>query len=128
MPLKIILKPRERMVIDGAVIRNGDAKTEFTIENRVTLLREKDILAQKDAHTICRKIYYIIQLMYIDKTDPVSHHDAYWKLVQPLVKAAPSTVPLVDRISEQILADQYYQALKLAKKLVAYEEEVMNRV
>ena len=128
MPLKIVLKPGERMVIDGAVIRNGDAKTAFTIENRVPVLRQKDILAEKDTHTVCRRIYYVIQLMYIDKTDPVAHHAAYWKLVQPLVKAAPSSVALVDRISAQILAGHHYQALKLAKKLVAYEEEVMNRV
>jgi len=128
MPLKITLKPGERMVIDGAVIRNGDAKTMFTIENRVPLLREKDILAEEEAHTVCRRIYYVIQLMYIDKTDPVAHHAAYWKLVQPLVKAAPSSVALVDRISEQILAGQFYRALRLAKKLVAYEEEVMKRV
>lgn len=128
MPLKIILKPGERMVIDGAVIRNGGAKTEFYIENRVPLLRQKDIIAEKDAHTVCRQIYYVIQLMYIDKTDPVTHHAAYWNLVQPLVKAAPSSVALVDRISTKILAGHHYQALKLAKKLVAYEEEVMNRV
>jgi flagellar protein FlbT len=128
MPLKIVLKPGERMVIDGAVIRNGETKTEFTIENRVPLLRQKDILAEKDAHTVCRRIYYIIQLMYIDKTDPVTHHAAYWKLVHPLVAAVPSTVKLVDQISAQILAGHHYQALKLAKKLVAYEEEVINRV
>ena len=128
MPLKVVLKPGERMVIDGAVIRNGNTKAVFTIENKVPLLREKDILAQKDATTVCRQIYYVIQLMYIDKTDPVSHHDAYWKLVHPLVKAAPSSVALVDRISAQILAGHHYQALKLAKKLMAFEEEVMNRV
>ena len=115
MPLKVVLKPGERMVIDGAVIRNGNTKAVFTIENKVPLLREKDILAQKDATTVCRQIYYVTQLMYIDRTDPVSHHDAYWKLVQPLVKAAPSSVALVDRISAQILAGHHYQALKLAK-------------
>jgi flagellar protein FlbT len=128
MPLKIILKPGERMVIDGAVIRNGDAKIAFTIENRVPLLREKDILTPKGADTVCRKIYYLIQLMYIDKTGAAPHHAAYWKLVHPLVEAVPSSVTLVDRISKQILAGEFYKALKLAKILMAYEEEVMNRV
>ena len=116
------------MVIDGAVIRNGESKTEFTVENKVPLLRQKDMLTEKDADTVCRQIYYIIQLMYIDKADAVVQHGVYWDLVHPLVKAAPSAVPLVDKISEQILAGQYYRALKLARKLVLYEEEVMNRV
>ena len=128
MPLKITLKPGERMIIDGAVIRNGENKTELYIENKVPLLRQKDMLTEKDADTVCRQIYFTIQLMYIDKADAVVQHAAYWKLVHPLVKAVPSTVPLVDKISEQILSGQYYRALKLAKKLVLYEEEVMNRV
>ena len=128
MPLKITLKPGERMVIDGAVIRNGENKTELYVENKVPLLRQKDMLTEKDADTVCRQIYYIIQLMYIDKTNAVVQHGVYWDLVHPLVKAAPSTVPLVDKISEKILSGQYYRALKLAKKLVLYEEEVMNRV
>ncbi len=128
MPLKIILKPGERMMIDGAVICNGANRSEFTVENRVPLLRQKDILTQENADTVCRRIYFTIQLMYIGKNDAVALHGAYWKLVQPLVEAVPSTVSLVDRISNQILEGQYYPALKLAKELMIYEEEVMNRV
>jgi len=128
MPLKIVLKPGERMIIDGAVICNGENRSEFTVENRVPLLRQKDILSEKDADTVCRKIYFTIQLMYIGKTDAVALHGAYWKLVQPLVAAVPSSFTLVDHVSEQILAGQYYRALKLARKLMTYEEEVMNRV
>ena len=116
------------MIIDGAVIHNGENRSEFTVENRVPLLRQKDILTEKEADTVCRRIYFTIQLMYIEKTDAVALHGAYWKLVQPLVASVPSTVDLVDRISAQILAGQYYRALKVAKKLMAYEEEVMNRV
>ena len=116
------------MIIDGAVICNGENRSEFTVENRVPLLRQKDILSEKDADTVCRKIYFTIQLMYIGKTDAVALHGAYWKLVQPLVAAVPSSFTLVDHVSEQILAGQYYRALKLARKLMTYEEEVMNRV
>ena len=128
MPLKITLKAGERMVIDGAVIRNGETPAAFTIENRVPLLREKDILTPKGAHTVCRKIYYLVQLMYLDKTGAVAHHAAYWKLVHPLVEAVPNTLGLVDQISKQILAGEFYKALKLAKKLMVYEEEVLKRV
>ena len=128
MPLKIALKPFERMIIDGAVVRNGDTKTTLTVENKVPLLRQKDILSEKDADTVCRRIYYLVQLMYLDKTNAAAHHAAYWKLVHPLVEAVPRTVTLVDQISKQVLAGESYKALKLAKKLMAYEEEVMNRV
>jgi len=45
-----------------------------------------------------------------------------------LTKAAPSTVGLIDAISEQIFQRNYYQALKLSKRLIEYEEEVIARV
>jgi flagellar biosynthesis regulator FlbT len=44
------------------------------------------------------------------------------------VKAAPRVVGLIDQISEYILANNYYRALKLSKKLIDYEQEVVNRV
>ena len=128
MALKLTLKPTERMIIGGAVVRNGSGKVELYIENNVPLLREKDIMGEGDADTIAKKIYFTIQLMYIDQDNLISHHNAYWGLVQQLIKAAPSTTGLVDDISEQIVGSNYYQALKLARKLIAREEEIMSRV
>ena len=52
MSLKLSLKPGEKMIIGGAVVKNGDAKMELFIENQVPLLREKDIMAEKDAKTV----------------------------------------------------------------------------
>ena len=45
-----------------------------------------------------------------------------------VVRAAPSTVVLIDSISEHILQQQYYQALKLTKRLIDYEQEAIQRV
>ncbi len=128
MPLKLTLKPGERMIIGGAVVTNGAGKAELFVENNVPLLREKDIMGEKDADTIAKQIYFTIQLMYIDPENLVSHHNAYWHLVQETVKAAPSTVGLVDQISEKIVANNHYQALKLTRQLIAYEKEIMDRV
>jgi flagellar protein FlbT len=128
MALKIVLKPHERMIIGGAVIKNGNSKAEFFIENKPALLREKDILAEKDADTPARKIYFTIQLMYIDQENLIHHHTTYWQLVQKMIKAAPSTLEVIDQISETILGSHYYQALKLTRKLIDYEQEILNRV
>ena len=128
MPLKLTLKPGERMIIGGAVVTNGAGKTDLFVENNVPLLRETDIMGEKDADTIAKQIYFAIQLMYIDPENLVSHHNAYWHLVQQTVKAAPSTVALIDQISEKIVANNHYQALKLTRKLIAYEKEIMDRV
>jgi flagellar protein FlbT len=128
MALKLSLKPGERMIIGGAVVRNGNTKTEFFIENNVPLLREKDIISEKDALTAAERIYFTIQIMYIDQDNLVSHHNTYWHCVKEIIQAAPSTTSLVDQISEKIVGSRYYQALKLARKLIDYEKEIMGRV
>jgi flagellar biosynthesis repressor protein FlbT len=128
MALKITLKPYERVIVGGAVVTNGNTKTNLAIENDVPILREKDIMKEQDADTPCRRIYFVIQLMYVDEKSMLEHHNMYWKLVQDLLKAAPSLLGLVHQISEHILGNRYYRALKLARKLIDYEEEVVNNV
>ena len=129
MALKITLKPNERMIIGRAVLANGNSKEcNLLIENNVPILREKDILSEKDADKLCSQIYFTIQLMYIDEKNLVKHYDTYWKLIHHLMASAPSVLGLVDQINELIVGNKYYQALKLAKHLIDYEQEVLERV
>ena len=128
MALKITLKPNERMIIGGAVITNGNKGSSFIIENNVPVLRQSDIMSEKAANTPSRRIYLAIQLMYVDNENLATYYANYWNLVQDLVKAAPSMVIFVDQISEHIQGNRHYQALKLTKKMIEYEQEVLNRV
>ena len=128
MALKITMKPRERMIIDRAVIVNGGAVCNLFIENEVPILREKNIMKEEDANSPCRKIYFVIQLMYIDQGNLASYHDKYWKLVRELLDAAPSLLSVVDTVSEEIVSSRYYKALKLAEKLILREGEVLSHV
>ena len=128
MSLKINLKPYEKMIIGGAVIKNGDKSSNLFIENNVPILREKDIMKQEDATTFCSGIYFIVQLMYIDNKNILEYHNTYWKLVRDLVEAVPRTIGIIDQISQHILKEDYYQAIKLSKKLLAFEKEALSHV
>ena len=129
MALKITLKPQEKMILGGAVISNGNnAGCQLIIENKIPILREKDILIETDADTPCRRLYFVIQLMYIDEENLAIHQKNYWGLVNEIVKAAPSTVGWIDQINEEIVSGRCYQALKLAQKLIEYEQEAISRV
>lgn len=129
MALKITLKPGERMILGGAVVTNGSSgNCDLIVENKVPILRQKDILSEEKADSPCRRIYLAVQLMYIDESNLSTYHKLYWDLVSEVVKAAPSTVGLIDAISEYILARKYYQALKLTKRLIDYEQEAIRRV
>ncbi|MEN6468168.1 MAG: flagellar biosynthesis repressor FlbT [Smithella sp.] len=128
MALKITLKPCEKFILGGAVIANGDAKSTFVVENDVPILREKDIMTLASANTPCKRIYFAIQLMYVDGKNLPEHHKTFWELVKDVARAAPSRKPVLQEISEKILDERYYQALKLTKKLIEYEQEVIDRV
>lgn len=128
MALKLTLKPDERVIIGGAVITNGKERSDLLIENSVPVLRQKDIMSEKDANSPCRRIYLTIQLMYVDEKNIKEYHNTYWNLVSDVVKAAPSTTGLIDQISEHILNSRYYKAMKLAQKLIDYEQEAINHV
>jgi len=128
MALKIALKSGEKMMIGGAVVTNGSARSDLIIENRVPILRERDIMTEEQAISPSRRVYFAIQLMYIDGDNLVDYHNSYWKLIKAVVSAAPSTLKLIDQINGYVLTSKYYQALKLARKLIDYEQEVINSV
>lgn len=128
MSLKLRLKPDEKIIIGGAVLQNGPKASEFIVENTVPILRQKDIMAERDAVSPARRVYFVIQLMYIDRENQVDYHTRYWDLMKDILAAAPSTKPYVDRISEQIVSGDFYQALKFTRKLITYEEELLSHV
>ena len=126
MALKLSMKADERIIAGGAVLRNATGKTvDLVVENEVPLLREKDILSESKADTPCKRVYFVIQLMYIDSQNLPRHQKIYWDLVRDIINAAPSTTPMFKTISEAIYHGKYYQALKETRKLMQYEEKVM---
>lgn len=126
MPLKITLKPRERLILGGAVVRNGDVAAHLVVENEVPILRERDILSESGADTPCRRIYFVIQLMYVDDRNLAEHHKLYWILLRDVLTAAPSTAKFTDEISRLVVEKRYYQALKIAHQLIDYEQELLR--
>ena len=125
MALKVELKPGERIIVGQVVIRNDEQRTRFFIEGEAPILREKDILTPASADTPAKKIYLAIQLMYLAQ-DPTHEHELFFQLVREFLQAAPSALPLVHEINNRILSDDLYKALKAAKKLIAYEADLIE--
>jgi flagellar protein FlbT len=126
MALKVELKPHERIIIGAAVITNTDQRARLLIDgDNIPILREKDILTPETADTPAKLIYLAVQLMYISP-DPQVNHGTYFNLVRDIVTAAPSTWPIIEEINTYILSGKLYQALKEARKLVAYEKTLLD--
>jgi flagellar protein FlbT len=126
MALKVELKPNERIIIGACVITNTEQRARLLIDgDNIPILREKDILTPATADTPAKLVYLAVQLMYISP-DPGANHGTYFSLVRDIVTAVPSAWPIIEEINNNILGGNMYQALKEAKKLVAYEKKLQD--
>lgn len=125
MPLKIELKPNESIIIGEALITNDTERTRFYIEGDVPILREKFILRENEANTPSRRIYFVVQQMYLSKENK-KLQDIYLEYVKDLQTAAPSLIPYIAEINACILNQDYYSAIKHADVLVKKEIELFG--
>jgi flagellar protein FlbT len=124
MSLKVELKPHERLIVGNCVITNSDQRTRLFIDGKAPVLREKDILSAATADSPAKRIYFAVQLMYLEDDIETMRRD-YFALVTDLVRAAPSTIQIIDEINNEILTGQLYKALRAAKKLIQHEQDIL---
>jgi len=124
MSLKVELKPHERLIIGNCVVTNSDQRTRLFIDGSAPILREKDILTPATANSPAKRIYLAVQLMYLED-DISTLRSEYFSLVDDIVSAAPSCIPIVDEINNDILTGSLYKALRAAKKLIQYEQDLL---
>jgi flagellar biosynthesis repressor protein FlbT len=129
MSLKLHLKPHEKIIVGGAVIQGGNRPIEFTVENNVPILRQKDIMTEAGATSPARRAYFVLQLMYIDSSATNSNYfDMFRELEGEMTAAVPSSRRFFDEINREIAAGRFYQALKAAQALMVYESELLAHV
>ncbi len=128
MALKLTLKPNEKIIINGAVIANGKSKTTLGIENSAVILREKDIITEERADTPATRIYFCIQMAYLDNEHEREYLERAILLVKEFVTAVPTAEvhDILEPVGTHVAKRQYFQALKQMKKLLAYEKKRLN--
>lgn len=127
MALVIDLKPQEKILIGDAVITNSASRARLHIAGDSPIIREKDIMQEEEATSPCKKIYFLVQCMYLSK-NPEEYHIIYFDMVKEIQGAAPSSSIFFAQINEHILNETYYKALKIAKELIAHEKELIENV
>jgi flagellar protein FlbT len=127
MALIIDLKPGEKILIGTTVITNDDQRTRLHIAGEAPILREKDVMFEEQADTPCKKVYLLVQCMYLAR-NPRSSHPKYFEMLKMIQTAAPSTAVFFMRINEQIIQGHYYRALREAKDLIVHEQELLANV
>ena len=125
MPLKLSLKPNERIVLNGAVIQNGDRRSTLLLQNRVSVLREKDIMQPDEATTPARRIYLPVMLMYLSGEDDAENYNEFAMRMTEFMSALrhPAVLELCVGVSRDVMAGEFYKALSKCRKLIDYETE-----
>ena len=123
MPLRVELKPFERIVIGESVITNSAARTCFLIDGETPILREKDTVTAETANTPARRLYLCVQMMYL-KNDPARYREDYLGYAAALREADPAASELIAAVDSHVSAGALYKALKDIRKLIKREEEL----
>jgi flagellar protein FlbT len=125
MPLRVELKPFERIIIGQSVITNSDTRTAFLIDGDAPILREKDILTAETANTPVKRIYLCVQMMYLENDIP-GYQDLYFGFIKELIEAVPSYGDPIKSVSNLILSGSLYKALRELRPLMKREEELLR--
>ncbi len=125
MSLKLTLKPGERLVVNGAVLQNGDRRSNLVIQNKASILREKDIMQPDEADTPAKRIYFAIMMLYMETGSKKSHQDEFLKRMSEFMDAvsSPEIVSLCVEIIHLAQMGNFYKALTVCRKLFPLEAE-----
>jgi flagellar protein FlbT len=130
LPLKLSLKPGEKFVLNGAVVQNGDRRASLLLQNKASVLREKDIMQADEVTSPARHIYFPVMMMYLDEAGANRNYDEFAKRLAEFMGVIqnPAILTVCLAISKHVMAKEYYKALMLARKLIEYEDERLGNV
>ena len=130
MPLKLSLKPGEKFVLNGAVVQNGDRRGVLILQNKASVLREKDILQPEDAKSPARRIYLPVMMMYIEPAEASKFYDEFVQRMSEFMGVIRNPQVLAEcvTVSRCCMQRDYYKALLGCRKLIEYEDLRMGNV
>ena len=126
--LVIKLAPKERILINGAVIENGDKRSRFAIMTpNAHILRMKDAIHPDDARTPVRRAAYQVQLVLTGDTDPETVRKDTLLRIEELsrIMVDPDSRRLLDQASDALLQARFYQCLKGLRALIPREDRLL---
>src|SRR5690242_13234919 len=110
MPLKLSLKPGEKFVLNGAVLTNGDKRISLMIQNKASILREKDIMQPDEANTPARRIYLPVMMMYLEGDEGERYYNEFSLRMTEFMGAVQNRAVLAAciEISRDVMSGAYY--------------------
>ncbi len=125
----LILKlgPHERVLINGAIIENGERRSRLAVKTpNANILRLRDAIHPEEVNTPVRRVCYIAQLVLSGDAAPA---DARMQLLRGIEQLSQVLTDHDSRTqlalaSKAVLEDQHYQALRALRSLLPREERL----
>lgn len=128
--LVLKLGPRERILINGAVIENGDRRSRLNIVTpNAHILRLKDAIHPDEADTPVRRVCYIAQLVLSGDVDAAEGGGQIARGISQLsnVLRDEDSAERLRSAARHLAAGQFYQVLKVLRGLLPVEAELLKR-
>ena len=125
--LVLKLGPHERVLINGAVVENGDKRSRLAIVTpTANILRLRDAIHPQEANTPVKRVCYIAQLVL---TGDATAEDTRQQLLRGIEQLSQVLIDHDSRTqlnaaTKAVLEDQHYQALKALRSLLPREERL----
>jgi flagellar protein FlbT len=126
--LVLKLAPKERVLINGAVIENGDRRSRLSIMTPdANILRLRDAIHPEEATTPVRRVCYAAQLVLTGDCDP---QEARLPLLRRIEELSQVFTDLDSRASlaeatDALIKDHHYRCLKALRTLLPREDRLM---
>lgn len=128
--LVLKLAPFERVLVNGAVIENGDRRSRITIlTTNANILRLKDAIHPEDAVTPVARICYIAQLILSGDADPTEAREQILiglDQLSDVFRDSESQAALIEARAE-FVADHAYPGLRRLRRLLELEARLLGR-
>jgi len=117
MALKFVLRPDEKVIINGAVVGLGNQPGTLFLYNTANFLRGREILKEDQIDCIEKKLYFVIQLIYIFPEDAAPNLKRFEAIIAEARTARPDQAEKLDEVEALVKAGNQYRALKLCRRM-----------
>lgn len=126
--LVLKLSPHERVLINGAVIENGERRSRFNVVTpNAHILRLRDAIHPDEVTTPVRRVCYVAQLVLSGNAEPEAARAQLLRGIEQLsqVFRDPDSRALLAQATLAVGTGDFYPALRHLRALLPREERLM---
>ena len=125
--MHITLRPNEKIYVNGAVLK-VDRKVSIELMNDAVFLLEAHVMLERNATTLMRQLYFIVQTMLMEPGESEANMQAFHGQCVA-ISAAYDSMPVIEgliRIAGLVDKRRHFEALKVIRGLFPVEDELIG--